>query len=124
MNFLHRLLKKQAGTNDGNESFHKVEVCFEASISFATDFLVHFYDAENRPFLLEKSGTYFQLLQKLPLHRSAVYFRVHVFNPACLADQTIKISVKVKQLKVVEKLFEIPHHNTYSQWHSVQASLI
>ena len=124
MNFLHRLLNRPLVSNEGNAGFHKVNVCFEADLSFATDFLVHFYDADNIAHLLEKSGTHFHIEQRLPLNRNNAYFRVHVFNPRCLAEQVIKIRIKVGQGPTTEKLFHIPHHNTYSQWHSVKASLI
>jgi len=123
MNFLHRLLKRQL-TNGQDDALQKVAVCFDADISFATNFLVHFYDADNKPYLLEKSGTHFHIQQHLPLQRNNAYFRVHVFNPRGLTDQTLRIRVKVKQAQVIEEIFHIPHHNTYSQWHSVKASLI
>ena len=124
MNFLHRLLHKPTAIKERNSIFQKVDVCYEANISFATDFLVHFYDGENVPFLLEKSGTHFRIQQHIPLHRNNAYFRVHVFNPRCLTDQTLKIGIKVRQVQVAEKIFHLPHHNTYSQWHTVKASLI
>ena len=124
MNFLHRLFHKPIALNERSSIFQKVNVCYEANISFATDFLVHFYDEENMPFLLEKSGTHFRIQQDIPLQRNNAYFRVHVFNPRCLADQTLRIRIKVGQAKIIEKIFHVPHHNTYSQWHTVKASLI
>ncbi len=124
MNFLTRLFQKSLPHGNQENAFRQVNVLYEATISFASHFLVHFYDSENKPVLLEKNGTYFRIQQQLPLHRHSAYFRVHVYNPHCLAGQTITISIKTRQSLLIEKTFLIPTHNSYIQWHSLKANLI
>lgn len=124
MNFLQRMLHKKTGTEEGAKLFQKVMVRYEANISFDTSFLVHFYDAANMPFLLERKGKYFQHEDYIPFPRSTAYFRVHVFNPMCLLDQTVTISIKVRNEIAVEKTFVISKENHLADWHSVNASLL
>jgi hypothetical protein len=124
MNFLQRIFHKQTGPEERNRILQKVMVCYEASISFDTSFLVHFYDAANIPFLLEKTGKYFHYQDHIPFQRSAAYFRVHVFNPLRLLGQTITISIKVRNEVAVEKTFAISNQHNFADWHSVKASLV
>ena len=124
MNFLQRIIYKQKPTAEKNSMLQKVMVCYEANISFDTSFLVHFYDAANMPFLLEKKGIYFYYQDYIPFQRSAAYFRVHVFNPLCLLDQTVRVTIKVENTVAVEKTFAVSGRNSVADWHSVTANLI
>ena len=58
MNIINRILHRKAANNETDHTFRKILVCYEAHISFETAFLVHFYDGDNNPFLLEKKGNY------------------------------------------------------------------
>ena len=123
MNFLQRLFSRPAITQLQHLP-GKVNVSYTASISFATDFMIHYYDEENEARVMERTGTYFQLLQHLPIQRNRTYFRIHVFNPKGLSGQTVTISIKVRNSIAVEKTFEIPAHDSYSLWYAVKANLI
>ena len=124
MNFLQRMFQKQTGREDGSHVFHKIMVGYEATISFDTSFLVHFYDAANMPLLIEQKGTHFQYQEYVPLQRSTAYFRVHVFNPLRLLGQTVTISIEVRNAVVVEQTFAISSQHHFADWHSVKASLV
>lgn len=124
MKFFQRIFKIKNGQEERNHIFQKVGICYEANISFNTSFLVHFYDASNRPHLLEKSGNYFSYKENIPFQRSTVYFRVHVFNPLCLLGQTVTIAIHVKNEIAVEKTFSINNQNNFAYWHSVKTSLV
>ena len=124
MNFLQRMLHKQSGREEKGRIFQKVMVCYEANISFDTSFLVHFYDAANMPFLLERKGKIFRYEDEIPFERSTAYFRVHVFNPLCLPGQRVTIIIKIRNEVVIEKTFAISSENNLADWHSVKASLI
>jgi hypothetical protein len=124
MNFLQRIFIKHTRQEEKDHNFQKVGVCYEASISFNTSFLVHFYDASNKPHLLEKSGKYFSYNENIPFQRSTVYFRVHVFNHLRLLEQTIVITIKVRNEIAIEKTFAVSAQNNIADWHSVKASLI
>jgi hypothetical protein len=108
MNFLQRMLHKKTGPEERSRILQKVMVGYEATISFNTSFMVHFYDAANMPFLIERTGKYFYYLDHLPSERSTAYFRVHVFNPLRLLGQTVTIS----------------NQHNFAEWHSVKASLV
>ncbi len=123
MNIINRILHRKAANNETDHTFRKILVCYEAHISFETAFLVHFYDGDNNPFLLEKKGNYFNIQQHIPFTNKA-HFRVHVFNPRCLANQQITISIKIRNKTALEKTFEIASQNMHAQWYSVKANLI
>lgn len=124
MNFLHRIFYKQTGKKERGSIFQKILVGYEATISFDTSFLVHFYDAANMPLLLEKKGTHFNHQEYIPFQRSTAYFRVHVFNPLRLLGQTVTISISVRNEVAVEKTFAISNQHNFADWHSVTASLV
>lgn len=124
MNFFQRMLHKKTRREEKKLFFQKVKLCYEATISFDASFLVHFYNASNMPFLLEKKGKYFHYQDYLPLERGVAYFRVHVFNPLYLLEQTVTISISVKDEVAVEKTFPISDQHNFADWHSVKASLI
>lgn len=121
---MQRMLHKQSGREERGRIFQKVMVCYEANISFDTSFLVHFYDAANMPFLLERNGKNFRYEDEIPFERSTAYFRVHVFNPLCLLGQTVTIIIKIRNEVAIEKTFAISNENNLADWHSVKASLI
>lgn len=123
MNILQRLLNRQHFTAYKEDNSQKITVSYEASISFSTDFLVHFYDETKTPFLLEKKGGFFQMVQHLPQQRKNAYFRIYVFNPRGLENETVRVKIKVMDQVVTEKVFLIPGNNTFIQWFSVRASL-
>jgi len=124
MNLLQRMFQKRTMQDEGSHLFQKVMVGYEAIISFDASFLVHYYDAVNMPFLLEKTGRYFQLNDLVPLQRSSAYFRIHVFNPLCLERQTVTLKIRVKNEVAVEKTFTISNQQNFADWHSVNAILI
>ena len=125
MNFLNRILQQRhEAESEAPHGFGLVNVCYEATISFETDFLVHFYDAADTPFLLEKKGHHFRISQDLPYKRSRAYFRVHVFNPMHLPNQTVTISIKVRNQVAVARTFAVSSENTYGQWNVLKANLI
>ncbi|MEP7164671.1 MAG: hypothetical protein ABI741_08255 [Ferruginibacter sp.] len=124
MNFLQRMLHKQSRPEGRSHVSQKVMVCYEATISFEASFLVHFYDAANKPFLLERTGKYFYYQDYLPSERSAAYFRVHVFNPLRLLGQTVTISIKVRNEIAVLQTFAISNQHSFADWHSVKADLV
>ena len=124
MNFLQRMLQKQTGQKEKSHIIQKVLVGYEATISFDTSFLVHFYDAANMPLLLEKNGKHFYHQEYIPFQRSTAYFRVHVFNPLRLLSQTVTISIKIRDEVAVEKTFAVSNQYGFTEWHSVKASLL
>ncbi len=124
MNFLQRIFYKQGGQKERGSIFQKILVGYEATISFDTSFLVHFYDAANMPLLLEKKGTHFYHQEYVPLQISTAYFRVHVLNPLRLLGHTVTISIKVRNEIAVEKTFANSGKHNFADWHSVTASLL
>lgn len=124
MKFLQRMLHKRTGQEERSRILQKIMVGYEATISFDTSFLVHFYDAANMPLLLEKTGKYFYFEDQVPSQRSTAYFRVHVFNPMRLLGQTVTISIKVRNEVTVQKTFTISNQHNFADWHSINASLV
>ncbi|HNP54104.1 MAG TPA: hypothetical protein PKK69_05790 [Ferruginibacter sp.] len=97
---------------------------YEARLSFDTDFLIHFYDAANKPFLKEQQGSYFLQTEPLPLHAHTVYFRVYVHNPEGRANEWIRIGIQVDEYRQTEKLIPVSHFPGRGTWHTIQLSLV
>ena len=101
-----------------------VSIRYKINLSFATDFLIHFYDEYNESKVIERSGTYYEAHQSLPVIRNKTYLRVNVFNPKRLSGQTVTIGIRVRNVDAVQKTFELPPYDTYSLWYAVKANLI
>jgi hypothetical protein len=97
---------------------------YEVRLSFKTDFLIHFYDAANKPFLQEQQGTYFQQLEPLPAQAHTAYFRVYVHNPEGRPGEWIRIGIQIDGNRQTEKIIPVSNHPGRGTWHTIQLSRV